>query len=80
MPLTATPPLLDALDALVEPATGDDPMTRLRWTTRSTRNLADELTAQGHPISHHTLTRLLTRELGYGRPADRRSLIAYDFQ
>ncbi len=30
--------LLDALDALVEPETRGDPMTRLRWTTKSTRN------------------------------------------
>ena len=37
------PGLLDALDALVEPETRGDPMTRLRWTTKSTRNLADEL-------------------------------------
>ena len=40
--------LLDALDALVEPETRGDPMTRLRWTTKSTRNLADELGNQGH--------------------------------
>jgi Rhodopirellula transposase DDE domain len=33
------PGLLDALDALVEPETQGDPMTRLRWTTKSTRNL-----------------------------------------
>jgi hypothetical protein len=37
------PGLLDALDDLVEPETRGDPMTRLRWATKSTRNLADGL-------------------------------------
>jgi hypothetical protein len=65
-PLTENDPgLLDALDALVEPETRGDPMTRLRWTTKSTRNLADELTRQGHQISHHTVGRLLTGALEY---------------
>ena len=65
-PLTDTDPgLLEALDALVEPQTRGDPMTRLRWTTKSTRNLADELGRQGHQISHHSVGRLLSRPLGY---------------
>ena len=65
-PLTETDPgLLDALDALVEPETRGDPMTRLRWTTKSTRNLADELTGQGRAISHHSVGRLLTGPLRY---------------
>jgi len=68
------PALLDALDALVEPATRGDPMTRLRWTTRSTRNLADELTAQGHPVSHHTVANLLTDELDYSLQANAKTL------
>ena len=59
-PLTDNDPqLLDALDALVEPESRGDPMTRLRWTTKSTRTLAEELTRQGHPISHHSVGRLL---------------------
>jgi hypothetical protein len=57
--------LLDALDALVKPETRGDPMTRLRWTTKSTRTLADELTRQGHQVSHHSVGRLLTGPLGY---------------
>ena len=58
--LTETDPeLLEQLDALVGPETRGDPMTRLRWTTKSTRNLADELTAQGHRISHTSVGRLL---------------------
>ena len=53
-PLTDTDPRPEeALDALVEPQTRR-PTTRLRWTTKSTRNLADELGRQGHQISHHS--------------------------
>jgi hypothetical protein len=64
--LTETDPdLLEALDALVEPDSRGDPMTRLRWTTRSTRNLAEDLRQQGHEISHHSVGRLLTGPLGY---------------
>src|ERR1035437_564183 len=33
-----------ALDALVDPLTRGDPMSPLRWTTKSTVNLADALT------------------------------------
>jgi hypothetical protein len=68
------PALLEALDALVEPTTRGDPMTRLRWTTKSTRNLADELTASGHPASHYTVGRLLTRELDYSLQGNAKTL------
>ena len=53
------PGLLAALDALVEPDTRGDPMSPLRWTAKSTRTLAEELTAQGHPVSNHTVGELL---------------------
>src|SRR6266571_6469139 len=39
--------LRPALLALVEPDMRGDPMSPLRWTTKSTRHLAAELTAQG---------------------------------
>ena len=45
------PGLLPALLALVEPQERGDPMSPLRWTTMSTRNLAAELTRQGHKVS-----------------------------
>jgi Rhodopirellula transposase DDE domain len=65
-PLAETDPgLAEALDGLVEPETRGDPMTRLRWTTRSTRNLAGELRRQGHQVSHHSVARLLKDDLGY---------------
>src|SRR5215211_9215584 len=58
--LTAHDPTLRRdLEALVEPVTRGDPMTPLRWTCKSTRQLAAELTRQGHRISHQTVAELL---------------------
>ncbi len=53
------PQLWPALDRLVDPETRGDPMSRLRWTTKSTVKLADELTAQGHRVGPNTVARLL---------------------
>jgi hypothetical protein len=52
------------LDRLVEPATRGDPESPLRWTCKSTRELAQALTAQGHPVSDDTVGRLLKQQ-GY---------------
>src|SRR6266436_6543295 len=56
------PGLRGAVLALVEPDMRGDPMSPLRWTTKSTRNLASELTAQGHRISADTVADLLREE------------------
>ena len=53
------PGLRPALLALVEPQERGDPMSPLRWTAKSTRNLADELTRQGHKVSADTVGDLL---------------------
>ena len=53
------PELLAALDALVEPTARGDPSSPLRWTAKSTRTLARELTAQGHRVSFNTVAGLL---------------------
>jgi hypothetical protein len=63
------PGLLDALDALVDPESRGDPESPLRWTTKSTRQLADVLTAAGHPVSHVRVGELL-RGLGYSLQAN----------
>jgi transposase len=63
--LTETDPgLVPALLALVQPQERGDPMSPLRWTTASTRELAGELTRQGHPVSADTVDKLL-REQGF---------------
>jgi hypothetical protein len=53
------PQLVPALMALVEPDERGDPESPLRWTTKSLRHLADELTRSGHPVSAPTVGRLL---------------------
>jgi Rhodopirellula transposase DDE domain len=56
------PGLRPALLALVEPDERGDPMSPLRWTTKSTRSLAGELTRQGHKVGADTVGDLLRAE------------------
>src|SRR5437764_9277154 len=58
----ADPGLVPALLALVEPGERGDPMSPLKWTAKSTRNLAGELTRQGHKVSADTVGDLLRDE------------------
>jgi transposase len=62
------PGLLEALDELVDPETRGNPMSRLRWTAKSTATLAKELVAQGYAISDDTVGRIL-KDLGYSLQA-----------
>lgn len=56
------PGLVAALLALVEPDQRGDPQSPLRWTVKSTRNLAAELTRQGHRVGPDTVAALLKAE------------------
>jgi transposase len=67
------PGLVPALLALVEPDERGDPVSPLRWTAKSLRNLAEELTGQGHPVSAPTVGRLL-RESGFSLQANAKTL------
>jgi len=58
------PGLLEALDELVHPDTRGNPMSLLRWTSKSTAKLAAELVRQGFTVSDDTVGRILKR-LGY---------------
>ncbi len=60
----AAPALLAELELLIAPATRGDPMSPLRWTSKSTRHLAEALSLAGHEVSHETVAQLL-RLLGY---------------
>jgi hypothetical protein len=63
------PGLAAALDALVDPATRGDPESPLRWTCKSTRQLAAALSAAGHPVSDRTVAALL-HQAGYSLQAN----------
>jgi hypothetical protein len=72
-PLTTTDPaLLAALVALIEPTTRGDPESPLRWTCKSTAQLADALTGQRHPVSPRTVATLL-KGAGYSLQANRKT-------
>jgi transposase len=58
------PGLLEAIDELVHPETRGNPMSLLRWTSKSTANLAKELVRRGFEVSDDTVGRILKR-LGY---------------
>jgi DDE family transposase len=67
------PGLRPALLALVEPHERGDPMSPLRWTTRSTRALAAELTRRGHKVGADTVGGLL-REEGFSLQGNAKSI------
>jgi hypothetical protein len=72
-PLTESDPtLMAALEALVEPLTRGDPESPLRWTCKSTRRLATELSSQGHRIGYRSVAWLL-HEAGYSLQANRKT-------
>jgi hypothetical protein len=63
------PGLLAALDELVHPDTRGNPMSLLRWTSKSSTNLAKDLVAKGFEVSSRTVLRLL-HQLGYSLQAN----------
>ncbi len=62
------PDLLVLLDEMVDEESRGDPMSPLRWTAKSTRELARALTAAGHDASS-TLVRELLSMLGFSLQA-----------
>jgi len=65
--------LVPALLALVGPQERGDPMSPLRWTVKSTRTLAAELTRQGHKVSADTVRDLL-HEQGFSLQANAKTI------
>lgn len=70
--LKQDPALPGALEAMVEPLARGDPESPLRWTCKSTRALAAELTAQSHPVSHEKVAQLL-RAMDYSLQGNRKT-------
>ena len=66
------PALWVDLERLLEPVTGGDPESPLRWTCKSVRQLSEELQHQGHPTSYRSIARLLDG-LGYSWQANRKT-------
>jgi len=66
---TNTPFIARALDRILAETTAGDPMSALRWTNKSTRTLAAELTRQGDAVWHVTVARCLC-DMGYSLQAN----------
>jgi len=65
--------LLDSLERLVDPTTRGDPESPLRWTCKSTTQLAEALTRQGHALSPRSVGRLLNHA-GYSLQSNRKTV------
>jgi len=63
------PAILSALEELIAPETRGDPMSPLRWTCKSTRQLAEALAQRGFAVSHRVGGELL-HHLGYSLQAN----------
>jgi hypothetical protein len=72
-PVSQTCPGVEqALDRLVDPVTRGHPESPLRWTCKSTRKLAEELSERGFPVCDRTVASLL-READYSLQANRKT-------
>jgi len=67
------PMLKSSLERLIDPVTRGDPESPLRWTCKSTRQLAEALKSQGHQTSHRMVAEML-HELGYSLQGNRKTL------
>ncbi len=56
----------------MDPATRGDPESPLRWTSKSTRTLAEELSGRGHRVGPRTVAKLL-KTAGYSLQATRKT-------
>lgn len=67
------PEILAALEALVDPVTRGDPESPLRWTSKSTRKLAEEMRTHGYQLSPQKVGQLLSAS-GYSLQANHKTL------
>jgi hypothetical protein len=67
------PALKRELTRIVEETTAGDPMSLLKWTAKSTRTIAEELTRRGHAVSAVTVGRCL-HDMDYSLQANVKSL------
>jgi len=70
--LVSDPELPRVLEILVEPLARGDPQSPLRWTCKSTRTLATELSRQDHPVSHEKVAQFL-RAMDYSLQGNRKT-------
>jgi len=72
-PITESDPtVLEDLEQLIDPVTRGDPESPLRWTTKSTTKLAQELQVMGHQVSQRTVCGLLW-QMGYSLQSNQKT-------
>lgn len=69
---TKCPKILAEVEALVEPLARGDPESPLRWTCKSTRKLAEELSKKKYTVTQRTICNLLDK-LGYSLQSNRKT-------
>lgn len=69
--LEKDPKIKQILHDLVEPTSRGDPMSPLRWTSKSTRKLAKQLKIQGYKIEYKTIGTLL-KEMEFSLQGNRK--------
>ena len=67
------PTVVSDLETLIEPTSRGDPESPLRWTSKSTRKLSEELKKMGHKVSHSRVADML-RMLGYSLQANKKTI------
>ncbi len=65
--------LTNDIEKILSETTAGDPMSTIKWTCKSVRNMANELGSKGHDVSYRTVHRLLI-EMGYSLQSNRKSL------
>ena len=66
------PEIEKKLETIIDPVTRGDPMSPLRWTCKSTREIAANLKKQGNKISHRTAGKILS-QMGYSLQSNRKT-------
>jgi len=61
------------IETIIEPATTGDPMSPLKWTIKSTREIEKELKKKGHHLSYKSIATIL-KDLGYSLQSNSKSL------
>jgi Rhodopirellula transposase. len=69
----ADPAVVREISRILDESTAGDPMSSLKWTSRSTRSIAQELKRRGHPVSSVTVGRCL-RAMEYSLQANVKTL------
>ncbi|VAW67679.1 hypothetical protein MNBD_GAMMA08-2892 [hydrothermal vent metagenome] len=68
-----SPELVNDIEKIINGSTAGDPMKNLKWTCKSTRNIADELKKSGHKITHESVRAILKGQ-GYSLQINKKML------